>query len=95
MINSDSNTTQKKSFQITEEVKQKFLDKLPALEDHNNNPKIVLTALLKDGTITEKTVMASAAPQEDRPPTADVHFSYDFVFNRWFLDDDKIEVVEK
>lgn len=69
---------------------QELLSKIPTLQDNKKSPEYLLSAQTKDDIITTDEV----SPSVEDATFINIKFSYDFVMNRWFLTDKRIEVIE-
>ncbi len=92
MINSDRSAAPKKLYTISNEQMLHFISELPALKDNNKHTEFSLQVRTVNEVISTE---AGTALSSDVVGKLDIHFSYDFVNDRWFLNDNKIEVIDR
>ncbi|MBC8047175.1 MAG: hypothetical protein H7Y00_10295 [Fimbriimonadaceae bacterium] len=73
----------------------KLIDKLPTLKENNKNTEFILSAQTRDDVITEEKELKDSKSQPGTTGSVNIRFSYDFVNDRWFLNDSKIEVIDR
>ncbi|MBK7035059.1 MAG: hypothetical protein IPI31_10075 [Bacteroidetes bacterium] len=95
MSNSENRTAPKKSYSISNDLMLKFIDGLPSLKDNNKNTEFILSAQTVDDIIISDKNNSDAKSAVGTKGTINIKFSYDFVNDRWFLNDNKISVVDR
>ena len=93
MTNSDNRTAPKKTYSISNKQMLQFIDKLPTLKDNNKNTEFLLPVQTKNEVITADNLQNNSFPAAGIA-SINIKFSYDFVMDRWFLNDKRIEVVD-
>lgn len=86
----DKRIIKSRTYTISYNHLQELLSKIPTLQDNKKSPEYLLSAQTKDDIITTDEIPSSA----DDATFINIKFSYDFVMNRWFLTDKRIEIIE-
>ncbi|HET8964363.1 MAG TPA: hypothetical protein VFM99_10710 [Chitinophagales bacterium] len=94
MSNTNTRSAPKKNYTITNTQMLSFIEKLPSLKDNNNNTEFNLPVRLYENEIIQSTDTAIASQTTAEIKFVNIHFSYDFVNDRWFLNDKNIEVID-
>ncbi len=95
MSNTENRTAPKKSYSISNELMLKFIDGLPSLKDNNKNTEFILSAQTFNDIITSDVNNPDPKSSLGTKGSVSIRFSYDFVNDRWFLNDNKINVVDR
>ena len=95
MSNPENRTAPKKSSSISNDLMLKLIDGLPSLKDNNKNTEFILSAQTVDDIIISDKNNSDAKSAVGTKGTINIKFSYDFVNDRWFLNDNKISVVDR
>lgn len=69
-----------------------FISGLPALKDNNKHTEFSLSVRTINDVISTDT---NTVLSTDVIGNLVIHFSYDFVNDRWFLNDNKVEVTDR
>ncbi|MBK8682549.1 MAG: hypothetical protein KA954_07000 [Chitinophagales bacterium] len=94
MSNTNARSAQKKNYTITNAQMLGFIEKLPSLKDNNKNTEFNLPVRLHENEIIQGSDVAIASQTTSDIKFVNIHFSYDFVNDRWFLNDKNIEVID-
>ncbi len=84
MSNSDNRSAPKITYTISNEQMLKFISNIPTLAENNKSCEYLVSAQLKSDENT--SAIQNSAVQ--------IKFSYDFVMDRWFLNDKRIAVLD-
>ena len=93
MSNSTNKSTRLPSYTITNEQVQKLIEKIPSLQNNNKNTEYILKVQTNNGAISVETPASQA--KNESSGTLQLQFSYDFVQDRWFLNDNRIHVIDR
>lgn len=94
MSNTTNRSTVKKTYIITNDQMLVFLNKIPTLKENNKNTEYTLSVQSRGDNITEGMADNAANKNAAEITFVNIHFSYDFVNDRWFLNDKTIEVLD-
>ncbi len=95
MSYTESKTAPKKTYSISNEQMLNIIEKLPTLQENNKNTEYVFSAQTSDDEITDGSNPTISKSKNMTAGKISIHFSYDFVNDRWFLNDNKIVVVDR
>ncbi len=95
MSNTTSRIAPKKTYIISNELMLKMIDKLPTLIQNNKNTEFILQVKTKNDEIIDESAQQNNKLTSDTSGTLKIQFSYDFVNDRWFLNDHKIKVTNR
>lgn len=93
MSNTNSRTSAKINYTISNAQMHVLLNKLPSLKENNKNTEFNLSAQVRGEIITEGLTSQESKVHMGPIGSINIHFSYDFVNDRWFLNDTKVEVI--
>ena len=91
----ESKLAPKKTYSISNEQMLNIIEKLPSLKDNNKNTEYIYTAHTSNDIITDGSGEVISKSKDIPAGRINIHFSYDFVMDRWFLNDNKISVVNR
>jgi len=90
MVTSDKRISIIKTYTISNDALLQFIAKIPTLQQNNKSPEYLMPAQTKDDVIT----IHSNATTPDKGTYINIRFSYDFVQDRWFLNDKRVDIID-
>lgn len=91
MLNERKPLPVRKKYSLSNKLLLQFIDKIPPLTKDNKATEFLMEAqLADDGALAEKGSLKDANAVK-----VNIRFSYDFVMDRWFMNDPNIIVEDR